>query len=45
MTHFKLPLVVQSVSLYITVIDYDRVGGNEPIGEGNMLIRASNEGS
>ena len=26
-------LVCQSVSLLLTVIDYDLVGGNEPIGE------------
>lgn len=31
---FELPFeYIQSVSLLVTVIDYDRVGGNEPIGE------------
>ena len=31
---FDVPLEwIQSVSLLVTVVDYDRVGGNEPIGE------------
>ena len=31
---FDVPLEwIQSVSLLVTVVDYDRVGGKEPIGE------------
>ena len=33
MTSSLIILTLQSVSLLVTVVDYDRVGGNEPIGK------------
>ena len=33
MTSSLIILTPQSVSLLVTVVDYDRVGGNEPIGK------------
>ena len=31
-------LCVQSVTLLLTVVDYDRVGGNEPIGNDWLTV-------
>ncbi len=35
-------VLIQSVQLLVTVVDYDRVGGNEPIGQVLFLVSLQN---